>query len=119
MLNFPLFRSDTNTNPNGQKKPRTQSIKSAERQSWKLITIVLAASLSAGCQPQSSVDDNTVSTEEQAAAEMKPVPQSDSAAAYIKQLQPVYVAQMQSLQRRLQAEYESLQAADMTTSDDN
>jgi hypothetical protein len=34
-------------------------------------------------------------------------------------MQPVYVAQMQSLQRRLQAEYESLQAADMTTSEDD
>ncbi|MGM8885695.1 hypothetical protein ACS8FD_07105 [Psychrobacter sp. 1U2] len=119
MLNFPLFRPDTDAN--GQQNRYQQPATSACRQSPRmLMTMVLAASLLAGCQPQSTVDDSTVNTGEQTAAEeTKPVPQSDSAAAYIKQLQPVYVAQMQSLQRRLQAEYESLQAADTTTSDDD
>lgn len=119
MLNFPLFKPDTDAD--GQQSCHKQTAESACRQSPRmLMTMVLAASLLAGCQPQAPVDDSTVNTEKQTAADqMKPVPQSDSAAAYIKQLQPVYVAQMQSLQRRLQAEYESLQAADMTTSDDD
>lgn len=46
------------------------------------------------------------------------MPKSDSAAARIKQFQPIYVAQAQSLQRRLQAEYESLQAADASDSEE-
>jgi len=119
MRNFPLFRPDTDAGD--QQNRHKRFAESACRQSPRmLMTMVLAASLLAGCQPQSTVDDSTVNTGEQTAADqMKPVPQSDSAAAYIKQLQPVYVAQMQSLQRRLQAEYESLQAADMTTSDDD
>ena len=37
---------------------------------------------------------------------------SDSAAARIEQFQPLYLAQAQGLQQRLQAEYESLQVAD-------
>ena len=45
------------------------------------------------------------------------MPQSDAAEARIEQFQPVYVRQMQGLQRRLQAEYESLQAADTTGND--
>ena len=45
------------------------------------------------------------------------MPQSDSAAARIEQFQPIYVAQAQGLQRRLQAEYESLQAADTSDSE--
>ena len=45
--------------------------------------------------------------------------QSDSAAARIEQFQPIYVAQAQGLQRRLQAEYESLQAADASDSEES
>src|SRR5690606_39514036 len=41
---------------------------------------------------------------------------SDSAAARIEQFQPLYLAQAKSLQQRLQAEYESLQAADASDS---
>ena len=43
--------------------------------------------------------------------------QSDSAAARIEQFQPLYVTQFQALQGRLQAEYESLQAADIADSE--
>lgn len=41
---------------------------------------------------------------------------SDSAAARIEQFQPLYLVQAKSLQQRLQAEYESLQAADASDS---
>ncbi len=41
---------------------------------------------------------------------------SDSAAARIEQFQPLYLAQAKGLQQRLQAEYESLQAADASDS---
>lgn len=80
---------------------------------------LLAAALSGfllltGCQQQAAepVADDTQSTEQTNAEDSKPVPQSDSASARIEQFQPIYVAQAQRLQRRLQAEYESLQAAD-------
>ena len=125
MPNFLLVRpktdAGTDTDADDQQMRHKRPTKSAGRQSPQVLaTMVLAASLLVGCQPQSAVDDSTANAEEQAATEeMKPVPQSDSAAAHIKQMQPVYVAQMQSLQRRLQAEYESLQAADMTTSEDD
>ncbi|WP_299331246.1 hypothetical protein [uncultured Psychrobacter sp.] len=125
MPNFLLVRPKTNagtdTDADDQQMRHKRPTKSAGRQSPQVLaSMVLAASLLVGCQPQSEVGDSTANAEEQAATEeMKPVPQSDSAAAHIKQMQPVYVAQMQSLQRRLQAEYESLQAADMTTSEDD
>ena len=125
MPNFLLVRpktdAGTDTDADDQQMRHKRPTKAAGRQSPQVLaTMVLAALLLVGCQPQSEVDDSTANAEEQAATEeMKPVPQSDSAAAHIKQMQPVYVAQMQSLQRRLQAEYESLQAADMTTSEDD
>lgn len=85
---------------------------------------VLAATLSGalllgGCQQQTEtapVVDDSQATEQVASEDSKPVPQSESAAARIEQFEPIYVTQMQSLQRRLQAEYESLQAADSTQS---
>lgn len=125
MPNFLLVRPETDagtdTDADDQQMRHKRPTKFAGRQSPQVLaSMVLAASLLVGCQPQSTVDDSTANAEEQAATEeMKPVPQSDSAAAHIKQMQPVYVAQMRSLQRRLQAEYESLQAADMTTSEDD
>lgn len=125
MPNFLLVRPETDagtdTDADDQQMRHKRPTKAAGRQSPQVLaTMVLAALLLVGCQPQSEVGDSTANAEEQAATEeMKPVPQSDSAAAHIKQMQPVYVAQMQSLQRRLQAEYESLQAADMTTSEDD
>ncbi|WP_201586883.1 hypothetical protein [Psychrobacter sp. HII-4] len=85
---------------------------------------VLAATLSGalllgGCRQQTEtapVVDDSQATEQVASEDSKPVPQSESAAARIEQFEPIYVTQMQRLQRRLQAEYESLQAADSTRS---
>ncbi|WP_348549081.1 hypothetical protein AADH33_12375 [Psychrobacter sp. KFRI-CH2-11] len=87
-------------------------------------TTILAATLSGalllgGCQQQTEtapVVDDSQATEQAASEDSKPVPQSESAAARIEQFEPIYVTQMQRLQRRLQAEYESLQAADSTQS---
>ncbi len=74
----------------------------------------------AGCQQQSetteSDNDSQISTQIDA-ENAKPAPLSDSAKARIEQFQPLYVAQMQGLQRRLQAEYEALQAADASDSE--
>lgn len=128
MFNFSLFKFDADvddnnhklkTNPNYDVSSKAISRSGAYRhQSLGALTaIVLAASLLAGCQQQSQSESEATQTEEQMAQKAETVVQSDSAAAHIKQLQPIYVEQMQSLQRRLQAEYESLQAADMTTSD--
>lgn len=74
-----------------------------------------------GCQQQSdtqSAAEDSQTLEQTGSADSKPMPPSDSAAAHIKQLQSIYVVQMQGLQRRLQAEYESLQAADAAESED-
>lgn len=127
MFNLLLFKFEANADNNH--KLQTHSFgdtsnkaasrpKAYYRQSLNVsAALILATSLLAGCQPPSSAENETAQTEEQLAQEAKTVVKSDSAAAHIKQLQPVYVEQMQRLQRRLQAEYESLQAADMTTSD--
>lgn len=74
-----------------------------------------------GCQQQaetSPATEDSQALEQTDAEDSQPMPQSDSAAARITQLQPIYVVQMQGLQRRLQAEYESLQAADASESED-
>lgn len=74
-----------------------------------------------GCQQQADappVPDETLTTEKTSAEDSQPMQQSDSAAARIEQFQPIYVAQAQGLQRRLQAEYESLQAADASDSEE-
>lgn len=82
----------------------------------KVFTAVLAATvLLTSCQQQTPpvADKNSDQSAEQIEAEEnKKAVQSDSAKARIAQFQPLYAAQMQSLQRRLQAEYEALQAAD-------
>lgn len=83
-----------------------------------------------GCQQSETppVPDNSQTSEQTSVEDTKPMSKSDSAAARIEQFQPIYVTQAQSLQRRLQAEYESLQAADasdsaelllLNTTDDN
>ena len=88
---------------------------------------LLAATLTgilflSGCQQQAAetAPDNaqiSEKTSEQTSAEdSKAMPQSDSAAARIEQFKPLYVTQFQGLQERLQAEYESLQAADSSDS---
>ena len=73
-----------------------------------------------GCQQSdtSPVADDSQTSEKTSVEDSQPMPKSDSAAARIKQFQPIYVAQAQSLQRRLQAEYESLQAADASDSEE-
>jgi len=75
-----------------------------------------------GCQQQADtqpVPDDIQTSEKTNEEDSQPMPQSDSAAARIEQFQPIYVAQAQGLQRRLQAEYESLQAADASDSDES
>ncbi len=88
---------------------------------------LLAAALTSvlfltGCQQQADtqpVPSDTETSEKTTEEDSQPMPQSDSAAARIEQFQPIYVAQAQGLQRRLQAEYESLQAADASDSDES
>ena len=73
-----------------------------------------------GCQQQSAeepVTEYDQATEKTSVVDSEPMPKSDSAAARIEQFQPLYVAQAQGLQQRLQAEYESLQAADASDGD--
>ncbi len=90
-------------------------------------SILLAATLSgvlllSGCQQQAETQpapEDSQSVEKTSTEDSQPMRPSDSAAARIKQFQPIYVAQAQRLQRRLQAEYESLQAADSSDSEDS
>lgn len=86
---------------------------------WLAVTLTGMLFLT-GCQQQPDtqpVAEDSQSTEKTSAEDNKPMPQSDSAAARIEQFQPLYVTQVQGLQRRLQAEYESLQAADASDSE--
>lgn len=74
-----------------------------------------------GCQQQPAeepVTDYDQATEKTSVEDNEAMPKSDSATARIEQFQPLYVAQAQGLQQRLQAEYESLQAADTSDSGD-
>ena len=88
---------------------------------------LLAATLSgvlllSGCQQQAETQpapEDSQSVEKTSTEDSQPMRPSDSAATRIKQFQPIYVAQAQRLQRRLQAEYESLQAADSSDSEDS
>lgn len=88
---------------------------------------LLAATLSgvlllSGCQQQAETQpapEDSQSVEKTSTEDSQPMRPSDFAAARIKQFQPIYVAQAQRLQRRLQAEYESLQAADSSDSEDS
>ena len=74
--------------------------------------------LLSGCQQQAEapVADNSQPKEKTSVEDSQPMRKSDSAAARIEQFQPLYLAQAKSLQQRLQAEYESLQAADASDS---
>ena len=88
---------------------------------------LLAATLSgvlllSGCQQQAETQpapEDSQSVEKTSTEDSQPMRPSDFASARIKQFQPIYVAQAQRLQRRLQAEYESLQAADSSDSEDS
>ena len=91
------------------------------QQSKTLLATALASILLlSGCQQQATDDNNgadkTKTSEQTRAEDSEPMAQSDSAAALIEQFQPLYVAQYQGLQGRLQAEYDSLQAADSSDS---
>ncbi len=85
-----------------------------------LLAVALSSVLLlSGCQQQAAEDsiaDKTQTSEQTSAEDSQPMAQSDSAAARIEQFQPLYVTQFQGLQGRLQAEYESLQAADVADS---
>ncbi len=97
-----------------------RSISPSRRSSTLLMTTLAGILFLTGCQQQSDtqpVAENTQPTEKTAAEDSQPMTKSDSAAARIEQFQPIYVAQAQGLQRRLQAEYESLQAADTSDSE--
>ena len=86
-----------------------------------LLASVLAGTLFlTGCQQQSETQpatENSQTSEETSEEDSQTMPQSDSAKARIKQFQPIYVTQALGLQRRLQAEYESLEAADAADSE--
>ena len=92
------------------------------RQKSTLVTSLLIGALSlSACQQQAapeSVEDGEKSSVQQEERDSKPAVQSESAATRIAEFQPLYVSQMQGLQRRLQAEYESLQAADTADSEE-
>ena len=88
-----------------------------------LATALASILLLSGCQQQAADDNNgadkTKTSEQTRAEDSEPMAQSDSAAALIEQFQPLYVAQYQGLQGRLQAEYDSLQAADSSDSNNS
>ncbi len=120
MFNFSLFQSDT-PGRNRQLMNNNDDITHCRRHRLSSLLAIglLTTSVLTGCQQQST-SESSAKTDEQPTLEAEQVaPRSDSAAAHIKQLQPIYVKQMQSLQSRLQAEYESLQAADMVTDSDD
>ena len=89
--------------------PRTRSL---------LAVAMTGILLLSGCQQQAEapVADNSQPKETTSVEDSQPMRKSDSAAARIEQFQPLYLVQAKSLQQRLQAEYESLQAADASDS---
>lgn len=112
----PLFLT---TPANDRPRAKWQARSSQPRLTTMAGALLSAMLLLSGCnqQPTAEPESSSEQTPEQirAAAESA-VPMSGSAKARIVQFEPVYVAQMQSLQRRLQAEFESLQAADAPNS---
>ena len=96
-----------------------KSTSSLRYPSTVLMVMLSGILLLSGCQQADTQPEpkDSQSTEQTSAEDSQPMPQSDSAAARIEQFQPLYVAQAQGLQQRLQAEYESLQAADASGSD--
>ena len=89
--------------------PRTRSL---------LVAAMTGILLLSGCQQQAEapVADSSQPKEKTSVEDSQPMRKSDSAAARIEQFQPLYLVQAKSLQQRLQAEYESLQAADASDS---
>ena len=101
---------------------RHRSINKAMIRPYKAPTLLAAALtgvlLVSGCQQQAEepIPDSSQTQEKTSAEDSQPMRKSDSAAARIEQFQPLYLAQAKGLQQRLQAEYESLQAADASDS---
>ena len=101
---------------------RRRSINKAMIRPYKAPTLLAAALtgvlLVSGCQQQAEepIPDSSQTKEKTSAEDSQPMRKSDSAAARIEQFQPLYLAQAKGLQQRLQAEYESLQAADASDS---
>ena len=101
---------------------RRRSINKAMIRPYKAPTLLAAALtgvlLVSGCQQQAEepIPDSSQTQEKTSAEDSQPMRKSDSAAARIEQFQPLYLAQAKGLQQRLQAEYESLQAADASDS---
>jgi len=101
---------------------RRRSINKTMIRPYKAPTLLAAALtgvlLVSGCQQQAEkpVPDSSQTQEKTSAEDSQPMRKSDSAAARIEQFQPLYLAQAKGLQQRLQAEYESLQAADASDS---
>lgn len=104
----------------GQKSTRYKSARVYSLQSTSVVAAMLASALLlTGCQQQSEptiADDDSQTNTQTDTENTKPAPLSASAKARIAQFQPLYVTQMQGLQRRLQAEFEALQAADASDS---
>ena len=101
---------------------RRRSINKAMIRLYKAPTLLAAALtgvlLVSGCQQQAEepIPDSSQTQEKTSAEDSQPMRKSDSSAARIEQFQPLYLAQAKGLQQRLQAEYESLQAADASDS---
>ncbi|WP_227670382.1 hypothetical protein [Psychrobacter maritimus] len=101
---------------------RHRSINKTMIRPYKAPTLLAAALtgvlLVSGCQQQAKepIPDSSQTQEKTSAEDSQPMRKSDSAAARIEQFQPLYLAQAKGLQQRLQAEYESLQAADASDS---
>ena len=75
-----------------------------------LLTSLLSTVLMLGaCQPKDAQNANSQAAEKTLKKEADlPAKPSDSASAQIAKYQPMFITEMQNLQRRLQAEIESL-----------
>lgn len=115
MFKLSSVKSDSDTHHGSNDKAM---INKAMIRPYKAPTLLAAALtgvlLVSGCQQQAEepIPDSSQTKEKTSAEDSQPMRKSDSAAARIEQFQPLYLAQAQGLQQRLQAEYESLQAAD-------
>ncbi|MBH0094968.1 hypothetical protein I6E61_01015 [Psychrobacter sp. NZS113] len=100
----------------------SESVQPRRSSSTLLAATLTGIILLTGCQQQSEtqpVVDASQTSDPETFKDSEPMAQSEAAAARIEQFQPIYVTQMQGLQRRLQAEYESLQAADTSENADS
>ena len=116
MFKFRLVKHDNGVYGNLTNK----GIECPQHSNALLAAALTGVLLLSGCQQQAAeenVADKPQTSEQTSEEDSQPMAQSDSAAARIEQFQPLYVTQFQALQGRLQAEYESLQAADIADSE--